>query len=66
MYTEKSFQNLIDYWGKRTPEREAIFDGQQRISYGELNEEIQQLASALTLLDIEKGDKIIIITAKLV
>ena len=61
MYTGKSFQNLIDYWGKRTPEREAIFDGQQRISYGEFNKEIQQLASSFALLDIHKGDKVLIL-----
>ena len=61
VYTNKSFQSLIDYWGKRAPEREAIFDGQQRISYGEFNLEIQQLASSFTLLDIHKGDKVILL-----
>lgn len=61
MYTEKSFQYLIDYWGERAPEREAIFDGQLRITYGELNREVQQLSSALTLLDIQKNDKVIIL-----
>ncbi|MBB6446872.1 class I adenylate-forming enzyme family protein [Bacillus benzoevorans] len=61
MYTEKSFRNLIDYWGERSPEREAIFDGQLRITYGELNKEVQQLSSALTLLDIQKNDKVLIL-----
>lgn len=61
MYTKKSFQNLIDYWGERTPEKEAINDGYRRMSYGELNDEIHQIASALSLRDIQKGDKVMIL-----
>ncbi|MBM4764584.1 AMP-binding protein [Bacillus sp. B15-48] len=61
MYTEGSFRNLIDYWGEHAPEREAIFDGHQRITYGKLKNEVQQLASALASLNIKKNDKVIIL-----
>ncbi|MBM4764289.1 class I adenylate-forming enzyme family protein [Bacillus sp. B15-48] len=60
MYKEQSFQNLIDYWGERTPHNEAIYDGQRRISYGELQGEIQRLASSLSSNDIKKGDKVMV------
>ncbi|MHB8074763.1 class I adenylate-forming enzyme family protein [Desulfosporosinus fructosivorans] len=59
MYTEESFQSLVDYWGEETPDREAIFDGLRRMSYGELKRESQQLAAALSQLDLQKGDKVL-------
>lgn len=59
MYTEETFQGLPDYWGEETPEREAIFDGIWRISYRELREETQQLATALSRLHLQKGDKVL-------
>lgn len=46
MYTEDTLQDILDYWGKKTPDREAIYDRYRRISYRELMEETQQLASA--------------------
>jgi fatty-acyl-CoA synthase/long-chain acyl-CoA synthetase len=59
MYTEETFQGLVDFWGEKTPEREAIYDGAQRISYGELNKKINQLTVALSQLHIQKGDKVL-------
>ena len=60
MQTEKTLQNIVDDWGKRTPNREAIFDGKKRISYGELYGEIHRLASSLYNLGIRKNDKLMI------
>lgn len=59
MYTEETFQSLVDFWGEETPNREAIYDGLRRMSYQELREEIQQLAAALSQLNLQKGDKVL-------
>ncbi|KUO60041.1 MAG: AMP-binding protein [Gracilibacter sp. BRH_c7a] len=57
----ETFNGLLDYWGEKTPEKEVIFDGLRRMSYGELNRETQHLAAALSFLGIEKGDRVLAI-----
>jgi fatty-acyl-CoA synthase len=59
MYTEETFQNILDYWGREAPEREAVYDSCRRISYRELMEETQYLTSALSQLQIQKGDIVV-------
>lgn len=59
MYTNETFQGLLDYWGEKSPDREAIVDAQQRITYQVLKKETQQLAAALQRLSLKKGDKVI-------
>ncbi|MFI8492380.1 class I adenylate-forming enzyme family protein [Peribacillus butanolivorans] len=41
-----------------TPEKEAIFDGENRLTYGEIDVEADLLASGLVQLGIEKGDRV--------
>lgn len=41
-----------------TPEKEAIFDGKNRLTYGEIDVEADLLASGLVQLGIEKGDRV--------
>jgi fatty-acyl-CoA synthase len=59
MNTEKTFQNLLDYWAEKTPEKEAVYDGTRRISYFDLQKEIMQMAIALSNLNVQKGDRVI-------
>ncbi|NLI92363.1 MAG: acyl--CoA ligase [Peptococcaceae bacterium] len=61
MDREQTFNSLLDYWGEKTPEKEAVYDGLRRMSYGELKIEAEQLASALSFLDIQKGDRVLVI-----
>lgn len=45
---------------KDKPQKEAIFDGNKRVTYKELYENVQLLASSLTEKGIEKGDRVIV------
>lgn len=58
---EVALYNVLDYWGERVPDKEAINDGLRRVTYGELKEESRQLAIALSQLNIRKGNKILCI-----
>jgi len=59
MGTEIAFQNFLEYWAEKTPEKEAVYDGFRRMSYYELQEEIRQMAIALSKLNIQKGDRVL-------
>lgn len=61
MNNQETFQGILDYWAEIAPDREAIFDGQQRRTFRELKEEVQCLAFALSQLEIRKGDKVLTI-----
>jgi Acyl-CoA synthetases (AMP-forming)/AMP-acid ligases II len=58
MYEDQSFHNLIDYWGEKTPDTAAVFDGNQTITYGELNFIINKVTQGLSRRNIQSGDKI--------
>ncbi len=58
MYDNQSFHNLINYWGEKTPDKEAVFDGNQTITYRELSFIIDKVAQALSRKNIQPGDKV--------
>lgn len=58
MYDSQSFHNLIGYWGEKKPNQEAIYDGDRAITYLELNNTINKLTQALSLKNVQKGDKV--------
>ncbi|WP_243521692.1 class I adenylate-forming enzyme family protein [Bacillus pseudomycoides] len=41
-------------------EKEALYDGYNRITYGELKNNVEYIASALSQLGIKKGDRVIV------
>jgi fatty-acyl-CoA synthase len=47
---------------KLYPNKTAIVDGQNRFTYGQFQERVNQLAHALTGLGIEKGDRVCILS----
>ncbi len=55
---EKPIGELLDIAAKALPQKEVIFDGKRRISYSELNQQVNELASGLSRLGIKKGDRI--------
>ncbi|ACL18382.1 fatty-acyl-CoA synthase/long-chain acyl-CoA synthetase [Desulfitobacterium sp. LBE] len=61
MDMRQTFEGLLDYWGGKTPDKEAVYDGLRRMSYGELKREAGQLAKALACLNIQAGDKVLAI-----
>ncbi len=56
----------IGYWlSKReqlTPQREAVVDGERRLSYRELNRRVNRLARGLAELGLVKGDRLAILS----
>ena len=45
-----------------TPEKEAVVDGERRLSYSELNQRVNRLANALLGLGLGNGDRIAILS----
>lgn len=57
----KTLGDLLDKASERWPDREAIVFKEERISYREYRERVDQLAKALIHIGIRKGDKISIL-----
>ena len=53
-----SVSQLLEQAAKESPEKEAIYDLTRRMTYGQLLEEVEQLASGLLSLGIGKGDRV--------
>lgn len=53
-----SVSQLLEKTAERTPAKEAIYDLVRRLTYGELQKEVHQLASALVSLGIKEGDRV--------
>lgn len=53
-----SVSQLLEKAAERSPTKEAIYDLARRLTYGELQKEVHQLASALVSLGIREGDRV--------
>jgi fatty-acyl-CoA synthase len=54
-------QGIGNWLNKRSqlmPAKEAVVDGERRITYGELNQRVNQLARGLASLGLKKGDRL--------
>ncbi|RHW38443.1 long-chain fatty acid--CoA ligase [Lysinibacillus yapensis] len=60
MAEHTSVPMLLERASQLYPEKEAIFDGINRITYKQLAEESQLIASALYQKGLEKGDRVIV------
>jgi fatty-acyl-CoA synthase/long-chain acyl-CoA synthetase len=59
MYTERIFQNLLDYWAEIKPDSIACFDEFGDVTYREMASECNSLALALALKGIGQGDRVV-------
>ena len=55
-----SVPELLQRAVREVPAKEAVYDGYQRISYQQLYENVQLLASSLAAKGIQKGDRMIV------
>lgn len=55
---EQSVGELLDDALKVCPDKEVIYDGENRITYRKLNKQVDELAAGLRKLGIQKGDRI--------
>ena len=60
MNYDLSLQQVLDHAVERQPDKEVIFDGYTRVTYRELQEDVEKLASSLTQLGIQKGDRVMV------
>ena len=60
MSEQLSVPILLERASKMYPNREAIFDGRNRITYKQLLEEVQLLASGLSQKGIKQGDRVMV------
>ncbi|MBI4514311.1 MAG: AMP-binding protein [Deltaproteobacteria bacterium] len=56
--TNKTWGTVLDDSAKRWPEREAVVYGDERITYHQLRERVDRLASGLLRLGVAKGDRV--------
>nr|WP_111646652.1 long-chain-fatty-acid--CoA ligase [Anoxybacillus vitaminiphilus] len=54
-----SVQDVLEHSFRLVPEKEAAYDGYKRITYKELKNNVEYIASALSQLGIKKGDRVI-------
>lgn len=52
---------VLARWARKTPDREALVFKDKRYTYSQFNERVNRLASGLTGLGIEKGDKVAVL-----
>ena len=48
--------NVPNYYAQLEPSKIALYDGKKSITYGELNNQVDILASALITLGVKPGD----------
>lgn len=60
MSYDLSLPEVLEYSSHEFPEKEALYDGYNRVTYGELKNNVEYMASALSQLGIEKGDRVIV------
>jgi fatty-acyl-CoA synthase len=53
-----SVPQLLEKAAMENPHKEAVYDLQRRITYGDLHKEVRRLASALVSLGIKQGDRV--------
>ena len=59
MNTERTFQNILDYWASIKPDETACFDELCSVTYKEMADACNALAISLTEKGVVKGDKIL-------
>jgi acyl-CoA synthetase (AMP-forming)/AMP-acid ligase II len=57
-----SLVGYLDYWSERVPQREAVIDGDCRVSYGQLAELVDECARAFLSAGVRPGDRIAMLT----
>ncbi len=57
-----SLVSYLDHWSERAPQREAVVDGECRLSYGQLAELVDECARALLSAGVGPGDRVAMLT----
>lgn len=60
MKNKKSIFHALENSFSLFPDREAVYDGERRMTYTELYQEVNCLAAALQYMGIQKGNKVIV------
>ncbi|WP_338448763.1 class I adenylate-forming enzyme family protein [Niallia oryzisoli] len=60
MYTQMSVYEVLEKSYAINPEKEALYDGYTRVTYQQLYDEVNHIASALSQRGIEKGDRVMV------
>lgn len=50
--------NYLDHWSATHPDRDAVVDGDTRLSYGDLAAQVDALSTALLAAGIDHGDRV--------
>jgi HIP---CoA ligase len=57
---QRTLPGVLRVAGSRYADREAVVDGETRLTYAELHEQVRRTAAALMALGVEKGDRVCI------
>ncbi|NLY80544.1 MAG: acyl--CoA ligase, partial [Lysinibacillus sp.] len=60
MAEKPSVYHLLKEASEKYPDKEAVFDGVHRITFKQLEAEVQLIASALSAKGIKKGDRVMV------
>lgn len=60
MTEKRTVYQLLEYASQQYPDKEAVFDGINRISFSQLKRETQLIASALSEKGLQKGDRVMV------
>ncbi|MDQ3323989.1 MAG: long-chain fatty acid--CoA ligase [Acidobacteriota bacterium] len=63
--TTLNLASIIEHHARLSPEREAIVWNDARIDYGELNEQVNRVANALSEMNVGHGDKVALVCPNL-
>ena len=55
-----SIPEVLERAYKMNPEKEALYDGYTRVTYRQLYDEVQEVASGLAQKGIQKGDRVMV------
>lgn len=58
MYTLDAF--MLSHWAETAPEREAVFDGRNRMTYSQLERRAKSVAGFLTAKGVSRNDRILV------
>jgi acyl-CoA synthetase (AMP-forming)/AMP-acid ligase II len=57
-----SMVSYLDYWSERVPQREAVVDGECRLSYRQLADLVEECARAFLCAGVGPGDRVAMLT----
>jgi acyl-CoA synthetase (AMP-forming)/AMP-acid ligase II len=60
MNSNISIPDILEDAFKKSPEKEALYDGYNRVTYRQLYDEVQAIASGLSQKGIKKGDRVMV------